>query len=168
MNSSMSLSIKPLSLSARSAMGTDALGPKLRTGTVKQLASLLQGYGQPPARVDKPAARLKVSPEVRPEEEITVCFNIEGKGKKSDFLGLYESNHFAADEYDASLMTYGHRKASKIFIAPRKEGTYTIRLVRDDTSILATGTVVVARRTARKSVSPVSVMEMADSVNLSS
>jgi hypothetical protein len=57
-------------------------------------------------------------------------------------------------------MTHGLTRGKRVFVAPAQEGIYQVRLLRDDTTVLATSTVTVARRMTRKSVSPASVMDM--------
>ena len=64
---------------------------------------------------------------------------MEGSGKKSDFLGLYEGQASCSNlaDYDASLLTRGKQSGMCTFIAPNVEGAYVIRLVRNDAQELA-------------------------------
>ena len=64
------------------------MSPGLRTGQVNRLPQLQK----------IPDATITVSQGIcRPESDIEVCFSIEGKGKKSDYIGLYVSPHFGPE-----------------------------------------------------------------------
>jgi hypothetical protein len=111
-------------------------------------------------------ARLKVSNStVRPEGEIQVEWEIEGKMDKEDFIGLYESSHMDCGAYDASLQCKGMAKGMTIFIAPMREGNYVLRLVRElrgggALTELASAVVCVASSETRKGDSPTTVLDV--------
>lgn len=75
------------------------------------------------------------------ELRLNFAINCAGGGPADDFLGLYvASEHRENDEYEASLLTRGHAQGSRCFISPNIPGTYEVRLVRNDSWVLASET----------------------------
>jgi len=75
---------------------------------------------------------------VEPWGHLTCDWQIQGTGRKGDFIGLFQDDpSLGLGDYDASLLTKGQPGGSRTFIAPCEEGIFHLKLVRNDKVALA-------------------------------